>query len=75
MSYRVDVFYNQYVCVACIYIYMKYELCLNGSLLWDILPYPLYHCQIRLPVIRVCFTVCLMSQSFFYIRKALRQVI
>ena len=45
---------------------MKYELCLNGLLLSDILPYPLFHCHVRLPVIRVCFAVCLMSHSFRY---------
>ena len=45
---------------------MKYELCLNGLLLSDILPYPLFHCHVRLPVIRVCFAVCLMYHSFRY---------
>ena len=45
---------------------MKYELCLNGLLLSDILPYPLFHCHDRLPVIRVCFAVCLMSHYFRY---------
>ena len=45
---------------------MKYELCLNGSLLSDILPYPLFHCHVRLPVIRVCFAICLMSHFFRY---------
>ena len=47
---------------------MKYELCLNGLLLSDILPYPLFHCHVRLPIIRVCFTVCLMSHSFRYLQ-------
>ena len=42
--------------------------CLNRSQLSDILPYPLFHCHIRLPVIRVCFTVCLMSKSFWYLQ-------
>ena len=45
---------------------MKYELCLNGLLLADILPYPLFHSHVRLPVTRVCFAVCLMSHSFRY---------
>ena len=45
---------------------MRYELCLIGLLLSDILPYPLFHCHVRLPVIRVCFAVCLMSHSFRY---------
>ena len=52
-------------CIEYIYIYI-YELCLNGLLLSDILPYPLFHRHVRLPVIRVCFTVCLMSHSFRY---------
>ena len=45
---------------------MKHELCLNGLLLLGILPYQLFHCHVRLPVIRVCFAVCLMSLSFRY---------
>ena len=45
---------------------MKYELCINGLLLSNILPNPLFHCHVRLPVIRVCFAVCLMSHSSRY---------
>ena len=45
---------------------MKYELCLNGLLLSDTLPYPFFHCHVRLPVIRACFAVCLMSHSLCY---------
>ena len=45
---------------------LNHELRLNGLLLSDILPYPLFHCHVRLPVIRVCFAVCLMSHSFRY---------
>ena len=45
---------------------MKYELCLNGTLPSDILLYPLFHCHVRLLVIRVCSSGCLMSQSVWY---------
>ena len=45
---------------------MEYELCLNGLLLSDILPYPLFHCHVGLPIICVGFTVCLMSRYFRY---------
>ena len=47
---------------------LKYELSLNGSLLSNILLYPLFHCHFILLVIYVCSTVCLMSQSFLYLQ-------
>ena len=39
---------------------------LKGLLLSDILQYLSFHCHVRLLVIRVCSTVCVMSQSFAY---------
>ena len=47
---------------------MEFWFWFSGLLLSDILLNPLLHCFVRLAVIRVCSTVCLMSQSFWYLQ-------